>query len=110
MKTLKKKDEQYFFDTEKKGVPCNGVKTVAAVMHTLNHYNTATEILRESVLLGGDTDSVASLSLGLYAIKHSISDLPKQLFTNLNNEIEGKDYLLKLGNELEDKFGIKKWV
>lgn len=88
-----------------KGVPCNALKTTGAVMYILDHYKTASDILRESVLLGGDTDSVASIALGIHSINNSLEELPEFCLRNLTNHKYGKDYLIELGSRLDNKFG-----
>lgn len=87
-----------------KGVPCNGMRTAGAVMHILYNYNTPKDILIESVRLGGDTDSVASIALGIHMINDSFDNLPKPLYDKLTNYKFGKDYLLELGNKLNEKY------
>jgi ADP-ribosylglycohydrolase len=83
------------------GVPCDGMRTAGAVMYILSKYSKSTkETLKESILLGGDVDSVASIALGIAAINRGIKELPANLFNDLENKKYGKDYLLKLGKEL----------
>ena len=61
------------------------------------------EILKEAVLLGGDTDSTASIALGINAIKYGLEDLPEFLMQDLTNHKYGREYLIELGNNLEEK-------
>lgn len=89
---------------QNKGVPCDGMRTVGAVMYLLNNFHTAEDVLFESIKLGGDTDSVASIALGIFAINNSLDSLPEFLMRDLTNHEFGKDYLLDLGNELKEKF------
>jgi ADP-ribosyl-[dinitrogen reductase] hydrolase len=90
---------------ENKGVPCEGMKTAGAVFFLLKKYDSNPfELLRQAVLLGGDTDSVASISMGLFAINSGLSDLPRFLFDGLTNHAYGRDYLLRLGEDLCSKF------
>ena len=91
---------------EKKGVPCDGMRTVGAVIHILSNYSNARDVLLESVKLGGDTDSTASIALGIFSINNSLDNLPKFLFQDfeITKEKYGKDYLLNLGEKLNNKF------
>ena len=83
------------------GVPCDGPKTLGAVLYLLNKHTSSKEILKEAVLLGGDTDSTASIALGINSIKYSLDDLPEFLIRDLRNHKYGKNYLLDLGERLE---------
>lgn len=85
---------------EKKGVPCDGMRTAGAVQYILSNFSNPSDVLQESVKLGGDTDSVASISLGINLMNNSISDLPEFLFNDLVNSKYGRDYLIKLGRQL----------
>ncbi len=85
------------------GVPCDGAKTVGAVLYLLNKHTSSKEILKEAVLLGGDTDSTASIALGINAIKYGLEDLPEFLMSDLTNHKYGREYLIELGNKLEHK-------
>jgi len=51
----------------------------------LTEEKSTAEYFEEAVKLGGDTDSVASIALGLTMINHDVSELPSHLFDNLNN-------------------------
>lgn len=86
------------------GIPCDGVRTLGAVLYVLNNYSKLPDILKQAILLGGDTDSVASISLGLASIRNDLDDLPEFLIKDLTNHKFGKDYLLDLGESLEKKF------
>jgi len=88
------------------GVPCDGMRTVGAMIHLLTNFYGPREILEESVRLGGDVDSVASISLGIGLTNDDIGSLPSFLFDDLTNHAYGRDYLLSLGNSLEKKFPI----
>jgi ADP-ribosyl-[dinitrogen reductase] hydrolase len=87
-----------------KGVPCDGMRTIGAVFYLLNNFRNPKDILTKSIKLGGDTDSVASISLGINMMRGSINDLPEFLYTDLTNHEYGRDYLLSLGSRLEAKF------
>lgn len=90
-------------DTNKKTkTECDAVDTVNSVMTVLSKSNTLSEILYFSVDLGGDTDSVASIALGLGSLnKNYINDLPKFLYNNLENKKYGKDFLITLDKKIK---------
>jgi ADP-ribosyl-[dinitrogen reductase] hydrolase len=91
-------------ENQRKGVPCDGMRTVGATIYLLQNFDNASDILKNAVYLGGDTDSTASIALGIHAINHPLNTLPEFLFRDLRNDKYGRDYLLELGKRLEQKF------
>lgn len=89
-----------------KGVQCDGVMTLGAVGYILQKFHTSTDILRESILLGGDVDSVAGLALGLFGAQNELSDLPQFLTKDVRNDTYGLDFVIRLGNQLDTKYGL----
>jgi ADP-ribosyl-[dinitrogen reductase] hydrolase len=89
------------------GVPVNGMRTAGAVLYLISRINDPTQILKEAILLGGDTDSTASLSLGIIAINQGIKNMPTFLFNDLENKGYGRDYLIELGEKLFLKYHTK---
>ncbi len=82
-------------------VGIDAVQTVHAVFTVLSEAHSFSEILKKSVDLGGDVDTVASLALALAAVdKNMENDLPRWLYEELENEQFGRDYILKIDNEL----------
>jgi ADP-ribosyl-[dinitrogen reductase] hydrolase len=93
---------------ENRGVPCDATKTIGAVFYIIsNHGNDPREALRHAVLLGGDTDSVASISLGLLSINEGLNALPSWMLKNLTEHKYGKDYIMRLADKLAERFGIE---
>jgi ADP-ribosylglycohydrolase len=88
------------------GVPCDAMRTVGAMVYLLTNCYTPKEILEESVKLGGDVDSVASISLGISLTNDNVGNLPSFLYDDLTNHTYGRDYLLALGSRLEKKFPL----
>jgi len=89
----------------RKGVPCSGLRTPGAVLYLLNNYGDDPGLtLRESMLLGGDTDTVAAIAVGISAINQGFDSIHNYLIENLTNHDYGKDYLLDLGDQLFKKF------
>ena len=80
-------------------IPVDAKITASAVYHLINSCNTMTEILVKGVNMGGDVDSLCSISLGIASLMPNIkNDLDQQLYDDLENEAFGKDYILKLEN------------
>jgi ADP-ribosylglycohydrolase len=103
---MKKFDPELLFGKKHatKGVPCDGMRTVGAVTYILSNFYKSEDILLESVKLGGDTDSVASIALGIGSMHDSVDNLPKFLYDDLTNHKYGRDYLLGLDDKLAKKF------
>lgn len=75
-------------------VGCDAVQTARAVLTLLHKYSTMADILREAVNLGGDTDSVAAVAIGLASLSSDFEEnLPEVLLNDLENGKFGKDYL-----------------
>jgi len=89
-------------ENEFKGVPVNGMRTAGAVLYIISKFNkNPRETLKEAILLGGDTDTVASICLGIVAMKTGIDKLPPFTFKELENNGYGRDYLIEVGDKLE---------
>lgn len=61
------------------------------------------DILKQSVSYGGDTDTVACIALAI-ASQFRKNDLPQRLYDKLENDAYGRDYLIELDGKLEKKF------
>jgi ADP-ribosyl-[dinitrogen reductase] hydrolase len=99
-------DPHYFTTSLKKGgegVPCHGLKTLAATLYILEHVTSARQVLENSIKLGGDTDSVAALALGIYALRHELTDLPQNLVSDFHSSPHDLDYIVNLADDLEQK-------
>lgn len=96
---------ELFRDDYKERVPCAAIETIDAVLTVLKESNSYEDILLKSVELGGDTDSVASIAMGVasFSEEYEIS-LPSFLTEDIENETYGRDYLIKLDNEVLQKF------
>ena len=104
VRDMKKFDSALLFGEKNKecGVPVNGMRTAGAVLYIISRfYKNPSETLKEAVLLGGDTDTTASMCLGIIAMKTGINKLPTFLFRDLENKRYGRDYLIELGGKLE---------
>ncbi|MBU4352504.1 MAG: ADP-ribosylglycohydrolase family protein [Nanoarchaeota archaeon] len=86
------------------GVPCDGMRTAGAVLYLVSKSKGNLEkSLTKSILLGGDTDSTASIVCGIIAINEGLNSLPSFLFDKLENDKYGRDYLISLGQQLSAK-------
>ena len=74
------------------GVPSDAFYTIGCVLYVLKHVADAMDALRMSVYLGGDVDSVASLTTGIMAARTGLGSLPQYMLDN----VEAYEYLLKV--------------
>lgn len=86
-----------------KGVPSDSKFTTGCVLYVLKNSKTAFEALKKSVYLGGDVDSVASISTGIMAGRFGIESIPNFMLEN----VEGKTYLKQIANTFEEKLNLK---
>lgn len=82
------------------GVPCDGMRTLGAVAFILSRYDNPLDVLVESIRLGGDTDSVASIALGINLMHNDVSEIPERLYDGFTDHGFGKHYILQLGKRL----------
>jgi ADP-ribosylglycohydrolase len=85
------------------GVPSDSKYTTGCVLYVLKHSENAMDALVKSVYLGGDVDSVASITTGILAGKTGLSSLPNFMLEN----VEGIEYLKKIAQDFEKAFLIK---
>ncbi len=89
-------------------VGCNAVETMIAAIWLVHKYKSLSLILRNAIQLGGDTDSVAAVAVGLASLAPDIKqDLPLSLKRGLENSTYGKGYLRELDKRLLKKFPRK---
>ena len=90
-------------------VSVHGFSTTNVVIPLVNNAFSLKEKLKESVDIGGDTDTVAELCMAILSIKKtSINNLPQFLFDELENGKYGRDYLISLDDKLFRKFNLKR--
>ncbi len=78
--------------------------TVHAVFYLLRNYNTLADVLRGAILIGGDTDSVGAVALGIASARMP-NDIPQVLIDKLEPDGEyGVQFLKDLGARLMDKY------
>jgi ADP-ribosylglycohydrolase len=87
--------------------PQVGVNTAWAAFELIVSQKSLIGILRKTIELGGDTDSVASIAFGIASARLQDEKLPRFLFNNLeNNSKFGRDFLIRLGKKLMNKYGV----
>lgn len=110
------RDLESFLESEKYGnwdynwkdrVSLNAYDTVSAALTCLLKHSSLSELLKSCINLGGDTDSVAAIAVGLATcFTEYRKDLPIQLYNNLNEDKYGISFL----QDLEKKFFMKNLI
>lgn len=82
-------------------VKVDALETIPAVLTLLINENSLSGLAKKSVNLGGDVDTVASLTLAIASMSMEFdNDLPKWMFTDLENGTYGLDYLKHLDEQM----------
>ncbi len=76
-----------------KGLPSDSKYTIGCVLYILRNSYNAMDALRKSIHLGGDVDSVASITTAIMAGKTGLRSIPEYMLEN----IEGREYLEDIG-------------
>jgi len=87
-----------------KGVPSDSKYTTGCVLYILKQSKDAMDALRKSVNLGGDVDSVASITTGIMAGILGLKSIPQFMIEN----VEGKEYLEALAKQFKEKVYLRK--
>lgn len=90
-------------------VPCDAEATLHAVFAVLDASESYGDALLRSVYLGGDTDSVAAIALGIMSLTKDpivFDTRLHQLYDNLENEEYGMGYLECLDLTIEKQLNI----
>jgi len=87
-------------------VQINAVQTVEAVLTLLSHHRgSMRSLLIDSVNLGGDVDTIASLCLAIASNTGEIeNDLPPWLYQEAENGVFGMDFIKKIDARLKTQF------
>ncbi len=86
-------------------VECDAIQTIHAVHTVLVRHRRMSEVLVHAVELGGDTDSVAAIAMGLAAISPEYTrDVPAHLLETLESGSFGRQFLEALDARLRDRF------
>lgn len=83
------------------GVPSDSKYTTGAVLYVLQQSRNALDALRQSLYLGGDVDSVASITTGIMAGCLGLDSLP----TFMLNQVEGRAYLGEIAGLFRAELG-----
>ncbi len=79
------------------GLPSNATYTAVAALYVLKHSRSAFEALRHSINIGGDVDSLASITTGIAAGRYGIGSLPAYMLEHT----EGMAYVKTVAGEFE---------
>lgn len=79
--------------------------TTNAVIPLVSEARSLSECLLKGISYGGDTDTVAELSMAILSVKKDCTnDLPDFLMDQIENGKYGRDYLISLDEKLRIKF------
>lgn len=102
---IEKNTEELFKDDKTTRTACDAIDTIDAVLTVLKNSKSLSEVIDLSILLGGDTDSVASIACGVASFSDEFKkDLPLFLETELENGKYGKDYIIYLDEQMKKCF------
>jgi len=80
------------------GLPCDAMRTAGYVLYVIKFYRgSALDILKHSIWVGGDVDSVASICLGIIGGRYGLGDIPLFMF----EQLEGREYIKGLAEQFE---------
>ena len=82
------------------------ITTVHAVSDLVQNESSLMDMLKQTILWGGDTDSVASIAWGIASARHQDEQIPEFMERDLENGslVTGASYLRELGNQLMKKY------
>lgn len=77
--------------------------SVCAAITMIGKCNRMSELLKRCISLTGETSVVAAIALGCAAYANEyVKDIPQSLLDGLENGQYGRDYLIKLDNQLKN--------
>ena len=78
-----------------------------AAIYVVRTSHSQSEILKRSIDLTGDVDTVAAIACGAAALCDEIEqDIPTHLIDQLENGTYGRDYLIELDRRLEERYPL----
>lgn len=89
--------QEPYFLSGIKGVPSDSKYTTGCVLYILKNSVDAFDALKKSVKIGGDVDSLASITTGIMAGIHGLKSIPNFMI----QEVEGKEYLKTIASLLK---------
>ncbi len=78
-------------------MPSDSKYTTGCVLYILKQSTDAFDALQKSIHLGGDVDSVASITTGIMAGIYGLESIPEYMIAN----VEGKNYFKKIAKNLK---------
>lgn len=86
-------------------VECDALETIYGVFTVLAGSLSLLDVLDKSILLGGDTDSVAAIACGIASLSDEFDHtLPSHFYSDLENNEYGLDYLKKIDSSILAKY------
>jgi ADP-ribosyl-[dinitrogen reductase] hydrolase len=86
-------------------IDMHGYPTTQSVIKIVSEATSMRQCLKKSIDYGGDTDTVAALCMAILSQKEGCDKLlPTFLYEELENDKYGKNFLIKLDSELNNKF------
>lgn len=77
--------EKPYFLSGINGLPSDSKYTTGAVLYIIKNSKNAFDALKKSILLGGDVDSVASITTGIMAGRFGLKEIPNFMMRNIEN-------------------------
>jgi ADP-ribosylglycohydrolase len=77
------------------GMPSDSKFTAGCALYVLKHSRDAFDALQKSILIGGDVDSIASITTGIMAGRHGLRSIPAFMLQN----VEGLPYLERIAEK-----------
>ncbi|MCK9532362.1 MAG: ADP-ribosylglycohydrolase family protein [Gammaproteobacteria bacterium] len=85
-------------------------KTAYHSLYAVLSYDNLADMLKHCIDVGGDTDSLAALSMAIGSSSKEIeNNLPKHLYDTLENGTRGRDYIDSLDNVLNNVYFPNTW-
>ncbi len=94
-------NEIAFQDIAYQPIRCEAAHTASAVHYLMHNTFSMSHILLDAIRMGGDTDSVAAVALGLASLS---GDFPNDLPLHLYTELQGMETLLELDRKVLDRY------
>jgi ADP-ribosylglycohydrolase len=90
-----------------KPVGSKGLDSVGAAITAIMKHNNFCDILKTCINFTGDVDTVAAIALGIASTsKQFVNNLPFYLFTGLENNNYGRDFLIDMDEKLFKHFKL----
>jgi ADP-ribosylglycohydrolase len=88
------------------GAPYGDAKPVlGVVLFILKHCGSnSRDVIAQCIQFGGDVDTTMSMTMGIAMMNASIDTVPRTLLDDLENGQYGRDYLLRLGDAMAEKY------